>query len=252
MAYAIALSDIRTEVIHLAAIDGQSGSNGRHSSTRLNALLNRVYRKLLSRAGSLGIDHGRQPHTGTLGSAVSGEDFINLDIPSTASDVLDVDVKGGYVGTQWRQLDAIPWEQRRDVDPSATDRIFPRNGISPMHGVGFWSLRSGPSVATTALTQGSLAIWPTRLAGLSYTLYTVKEWAGITSDTDVFLFHDGWDDWLINAAVMAVAQRDTNKRTNWDTARDAWATADALLMSQARRLQRSGSMQPTPYGGIQL
>lgn len=252
MAFALSLLEVRTEVIHLAAIDGQSGATARHSSTRLNALINRAYRELLSRVGILGIEHGRQVHTGTLGAAVSGEDFIDLPIPSTAAEALGVDVKGGFVGARWRKLDGISWEQRRDVDPSGTDRIFIQDGLTAQNGVGFWALRNGPSVATTVLTQGSLAIWPTRLAGLSYTLYTVKQWPGITSDTDVFLLHDSWDQWLINKVVMAVAQRDTNKRTNWDTARDAWAMADAFLDKQARRIQRNGEINPTPYGGVRL
>lgn len=252
MAFTLTLSEVRTEVAHLAAIDGQTGSSGRHSPTRMNALINRAYRKLLSRVGKLGIEHGRQPHTGTLGSAVSGEEFINLDIPSTAAEVLGVDVKGGYLGSLWHGLDPISWDQRRDIDPGVADRVFPRGGLHPRHRAGFWALRSGPSVATTVLTQGSLAIWPTQLAGLAYTMYSVKQWPGITSDTDVFLLHDGWDEWLINSVVMKVAQRDENKRGTWELARDAWAVADALLDAEGRRLTRGGQTEPTPYGGIAL
>lgn len=239
MAFSLALSDARTEVIHLAGIDGQTGVSGRHNPTRLNAVLNRSYRELLSRAGQLGIEHGRRADTGTLGSAVSGEDFINLDIPSTSADVIGIDVKDGDV---WSRLDPLSWEQRRDTECH----------LEPPHGVGWWALRNGPSVSTSTLTQGSLAIFPTTLAGYSYTLYSVKQWPGITGDTDLFLLHDGWDQWLINRAVMQVAQRDTNKRTNWDTANAAWVNADALLMSQARRLNRSGQIIPTAYRSVRL
>lgn len=238
MAFSLALSDARTEVIHLAAIDGQSGASGRHSSTRLNAVLNRTYRELLSRAGQLGIEHGRRADTGTLGSLVSNEDFINLDIPSTSADVLGIDVREGDTQSK---LDPLAWEQRRDV---------PR--LEPPNGVGWWALRNGPSVSGSTLTQGSLAIFPARLAGFAYTLYTVKQWAAITSDSDIFLMHDGWDQWFINRAVMQVAQRDTNKRGAWDTANAAWVNADALLMSQARRLNRSGVIVPTPYRRMTL
>jgi hypothetical protein len=237
VAFSLALSDARTELIHLAGIDGQTGASGRHSPTRLNAVLNRCYREMLSRAGQLGIEHGRRADTGTLGSLVSGEDFINLDIPATAAEAIGVDV---FDGSVWGELDPLAWGQRRDT------KCF----IEPAHGVGWWALRNGPSVSGSTLTQGSLAIFPARLAGMSYTLYTVKQWPGITSDSDIFLFHDGWDQWLINRAVMQVAQRDTNKRGNWDTANAAWVNADALLMSQARRLQRSGVIVPTPYRGV--
>lgn len=238
MAFSLALSDARTEVIHLSAIDGQTGASGRHSPTRLNAVLNRCYRELLARAGQLGIEHGRQAATGTLGSAVSGEDFISLDIPSTSAEVLGVDVNDG---SEWGKLDPLAWDQRRTTDTECAPS-----------GIGWWALRNGPSVSGSTLTQGSLAIFPTRLAGYSYTLYTVKQWPGITSDTDVFLLHDGWDQWLINRAVMQVAQRDTNKRGNWDTANAAWVNADAILVSQARRLNRSGVIVPTAYRGMSL
>jgi hypothetical protein len=238
VAFSLALSDARTELIHLSGIDGQTGTSGRHSPTRLNAVLNRSYRELLARAGTLGIEHGRQAATGTLGSAVTGEDFINLDIPSTSADVIGVDV---IDGTTQSKLDPLAWEQRRDVPY-----------LCPPNGVGWWALRNGPSVSGSTLTQGSLAIFPTTLAGYSYTLYTVKQWPGITSDSDIFLLHDGWDQWLINRAVMQVAQRDTNKRSNWDTANAAWVNADAVLMSQARRLNRSGVIIPTAYRGVSL
>ncbi len=237
MAFSLALSDARTEVIHLAGIDGQTGSSGRHSPTRLNAVLNRSYRELLSRAGQLGVEHGRQVATGTLGAPVTGETFIDLSIPSSAAEVVAVDVNDG--GT-WAKLDPAVWAQLRDNDWLC----------EPPNGAGWWALRNGPSVSGSTLTQGSLAIFPVRLSGMSYSLYTVKQWPGITSDSDIFLLHDGWDQWLINRAVMQVAQRDTNKRTNWDTANSAWVNADALLMAQARRLNRSGIIVPTSYRGM--
>jgi len=238
MAFSLALSDARTEVIHLAGIDGQTGASGRHSPTRLTALLNRTYRLLLARVGKVGSDHGRQASTGTLGSAVSGEDFINLDIPSSATEVLSVDVNNG---SDWGKLDPLAWDQRRDVE-----------GMDPPNGIGWWALRNGPSVSGSTLTQGSLAIFPTELAGYSYTLYTVKQWPGITGDTDIFLCHDSWDEWLINRAVIAITRRDTNKRDNFVMAKDSWAEADEIVMSQARRLNRSGVIIPTAYRGARL
>lgn len=252
MAFTLALSDARTEVIHIAGIDGKTGSNGRHSPTRLNAILNREYRALLSRAGRLGLPHGLQNATGTLGSALASEDFISLDIPSAAAEVIGVDVRGAAgQASQWGKLDPLTWEQRRDVYLDRQGGAL-CGGVLPKHGIGFWATRTGPSVSTTTLTQGKLAIWPLRIAGLSYTLHYVQQWTAISSDTHVFLLHDGWDIWLLNRVAMVCAQRDTNKRTNFDTAQAAWLAADAELEFEAARLNRAGSAEPTPYGGINL
>lgn len=252
MAFTLALSDARTEVIHLAAIDGQSGSNARHSSTRLNAILNRKYRSLLSRAGQLGLPHGlKNGGTQTLGSVLSGEDFISVDVPSEASEVIGVDVRTGS-SSKWQKLDPITWEQRRDMMVEAYDYRLHPGGALPSHGVGFWTMRQAPSVSGATLTAGKLAVWPIRLAGNQYQIHYVPTWTAITSDTHVFLLYEGWDEWLLNAAVMAITQRDTNKRDNFVLAQAAWAAADALLVQQASRLQRTGSAVPTPYGGINL
>lgn len=247
MAYALALSDARTEVIHIAALDGQTGSNARHSPTRLNAILIRAYRALQSRAYQLGLPHGLANSTGTLGAALAGEDFVSLDIPATASEVVGVDIRN----TTWEKLDPLTWEQRRDVSVISGGRVL-CEGVQPKHGVGFWAQRLGASVSAADLTQGKLAIWPPALAGKSYTLHYCSQVTALSGDTHVFLMHDGWEDWLLNKAAMACIKRDTNKRSNYDTARDEWGIADALLEAQAARTNRSGIISPTPYRGVNL
>jgi hypothetical protein len=238
MAYTLPLNDARTKLVYVAGIDGKNGANGRHSPTNLGLVLNWTYRELLSRAGQLGLPHGLTTTTGTLGAAETGEDFVSLDIPNGAAEVIGVDVR---CGAKPEKLDPITWEQRRDV-------CF----LEPPHGIGFWATREGPSVSGSTLTAGKLAIWPTRLAGLSYTLSQVRQWVEITSGTDVFMLHEGWESWLLNKAAMAVAQRDTNTRGSFDTARDAWLTADALLEAQAGRFNRAGGGEPTPYCRVSL
>lgn len=247
MAFSLSVANARTELTYIAAIDGKSGANGRHSSTRLDAVLNRVYRMLQSRAYQLGLPHGLSESTGTLGSPVSGEDYISLTIPDAAAEIVGLDVK---TGATFEKLDPLVWEQRRDVFLHGQHRVY-HLGVQPEHGVGFWAIRKGASVSDATLTQGALAVWPKSLTGKSYALYYASQ-AGELSDTDVFLLHDGWDEWLLNRAAMVVCQRDSNKRTNYDTAREAWLAADALLESQAARVNRAGKISPTPYGGICL
>ncbi len=248
MAFALALSDARTEVIHIGALDGQTGSNARHSPTRLNAILNRTYRALQSRAYQLGLPHGLANSTGTLGAALANEDFISLDIPAAASEVVGVDIRNA----KWEKLDPLVWEQRRDLFIDNTGGRVLCDGVLPKHGVGFWAQRLGASVSGATLTQGALAIWPTSLTGKSYALHYCSQVTALSGDTHVFLMHDGWEDWLLNRAAMACIQRDTNKRSNYDTAKDAWLIADALLEAQAARADRAGVISPTPYRGINL
>jgi hypothetical protein len=251
VAFTLRLDDARTEVIHLAAIDGKTGSNSRHAPARINAILNRKYRELLSRAGQLGLPHGlTNGGPQTLGSPLTDEDFISVDIPSAASEVVGIDVR--TASGRWSKLDSIVWEQRRDIAFNDYDPRARPGGLLPAHGVGFWAVRQAPSVSGSTLTAGKLAVWPTRLGGGQYQLQYVANWTAISADTDLFLLYEGWDEWLLNAAAMACAQRDSNKRTNYDTARDAWLIADGLLEAQAARLQRTGSIDPTPYGGINL
>ncbi len=253
MAFTMTLDDARTEVIHIAAIDGKTGSNGRHSPTRIAAILNRKYRALISRAGRLGLPHGLLQATGTLGSQLANEDYIELSAPALAAEVFGVDVRGGSIGSsKWQKLDPLSWEQRRDVYLDNAGGVLCA-GVLPKHGVGFWATSQGPKVTQPAtLVPAKLAIWPLRCAAASYTLHYASQWPGITSGTDSFLLHDGWDEWLLNAAAMVCAQRDSNKLKNYETANAAWLAADQMLEDQAARLDRSGFVEPTPYGGIQL
>lgn len=252
MAYTLTLDAARAKLAYLAAIDGKTGANGRHSPTNLGLFLNITYRELMSRAGVLGLPHGLVVTAGTLGSQLASEDFISLDVPATAAEVVGADVRGGEAGNLLSKLDPIGWEQRRDIAPPFGDPRYYRGGLVPPHGVGFWAYREAASVSGSTLTQGKLAIWPTRLAGLAYSLSQVRQWVEITSGTDAFLLHEGWESWLLNKTAMYVAARDTNKRTNWDTAQANWMAADRDLMAQAARHNRSGSAEPTPYGGMSL
>lgn len=247
------LDTARTKLTYAAAIDGKTGANGRHSPTNLALVLNAAYRELIARAGTLGLPHGLTTTSGTLGAAVAGEEYVSLDVPNGAAEVVGIDVLGSSTGTRWTMLDPIEWGQRRDLAPPyGLCRDLRVGGLLPAHGVGFWTIREGASVSGSTLTAAKLALFPTKLSGLSYELHQVRQWVEITSGTDVFLLHDSWEGWLINKAAMAVCHRDTNKLKNYETARDLWGIADGILDDQARRMNRSGGGTPTPYGGIQL
>src|SRR5690349_10402603 len=150
MATTLTLSDARTELIHLAAIEGKTGSDSRHPPARLNAILNRKYRELLSRAGQLGLPHGLTSGSATsLPAQLSGEDFISIDIPNGVSEVVGIDVRCSS-SDRWQKLDPIAWEQRRDVNCTLAAR----------HGVGFWTVHKAPSVSGSTFTAGKIGVWP--------------------------------------------------------------------------------------------
>jgi hypothetical protein len=80
----------------------------------------------------------------------------------------------------------------------------------------------------------------------------VQGWTDITVDGHVFVLYDAWDEWLLNAAAMAICQRDRQKKDAYDAALQGWTVADGLITQSAARLQRGGYSEVTPYGGFNL
>jgi hypothetical protein len=234
----LALSAARTELIYLAALDGQTASDGRHTTDRLNALLNRKYRALRSRVSQAGF-----PQFTVTGSAAalpgrtSGEDYIEVPMAAGTGEVCQVHVNQG---DEWGPLDPIGLEQWRSA-----------NTMCPPRGVGFWSVLLAPAPSTTSITAGKLALWPYSMTG-TYKISTVASWTDITTDSHVFLLYDGWDDWLLTAAALQLVPRDSNKKSNYSMLKDQFAAADELIDKQSKRLQRGGHTSPIPWGGIEL
>jgi hypothetical protein len=252
MAFPLRLDDARSDLTNLAAIDGKTGANGRHSPTNLNRLLNRKYRLMRSRVSQLGLPQFLQSTAAlTLPAATAGEDFIEIPMNALTSEVVGVDVLVGANPHGWGRLDPLEFEQRRDVGNTFVNYGYAQ-GMQPPSGIGFWAINKAASVVnTTTITVGTIALWPTRLSG-QYKLHSVESWTDISTDANVFLLYEGWDEWFLNAAAMTICQRDKNKTDQYAQARDAFNTADALIVASAARLQRGGYTTPTPYGGIIL
>lgn len=244
------LDDARSQLIFLAAIDGKNGANGRFTPANLNFLLNRKYRALRSRVSQLGTPQFIQTTaTATIPAKTAGEDFIDIPMPAAIGEVVGVDVltQGGLpsLGLLWQKLDAIEFGQRRDMA-----------WMDPPHGVGWWAVHQAPVPNAGAITAGKIAIWgstnaynqSTTLAG-SYVLHSVDTWTGITTDSDVFMIYEAWDEWFLNAAAMTCCQRDKNKTDLYEQAKEAWQVADSLIVESAARLQRGGFTVPTEYNG---
>lgn len=256
MPFPLALSDARDDLIALASIDGKTGANARHTTARLNRILNRKYRALRSRVSWAGLPHF-VVSTGPLPmpAITANEDFIELPMPAATEEVIGVDVRTGTSGT-WATLDPLGLGQRRDGSDYADtftfdSRLFGSHGaITPPHGTGWWTLLKPPvAVQSASITAGTVAITPKTLAG-QYQLLSVQGWTDITVDAHVFVLYEGWDEWLLNAACMAICQRDRAKGDVYRTAADAWGIADDLVSKSAGRLQRGGAYEVTPYRGV--
>src|SRR4051812_36324419 len=114
MSDTITLGDFTTELAYEAGIDGKTGTTARHVTARLYALINRSYSQLRSRVSHNGDDFFRSPGAATATPArAAGEDWIELPYPTTASEVLSVDVQ---LGGTWSDLTKGSW---------ATRRVFP-------------------------------------------------------------------------------------------------------------------------------
>lgn len=251
MPISLRLDEARNQVIFLAAIDGKTGANARFSTTNLNALLNRKYRELRSRVSRLGMPHFLQTTAAApIPAQTTGEDFIDIPMPAAIGDVIGVDVQtsAGFGGLRWQKLDPLAFSQRRDTQY-----------LIPEHGVGFWAVHQAPVPNGATITAGKIAIWgapsyygqSSTLAG-SYELHSVDVWQDIVTDANIFMLYEAWDEWFLNAAAMTCCQRDKDKRDLYLQAKEAWQTADALVVAAAARLQRTGHVSPTQYGGVCL
>lgn len=252
MPFALQLQDARTDLINIAGIDGHTGANARHSPANLNRLLNRRYRALLSRIRQLGPPQSLEGvGPTTIPPQTAGEDFIEIPMNALTSEVLGIDVL--FPGGKWSKLDPIQFEQRRDFGFSGRVQNYPYylHGQSAPNGVGWWSIIKAPkTVNTTAITAGSVAIWPPSLTG-QYKLFTMEAWTDLTGDTNVFLCYEAWDEWLLNSAALTICTRD-KKSDTYVQARDAFQAADALIVAGAARLQRGGFTDVSAYKGIIL
>ena len=247
----LTLADARTEVIHLAGIDGKTGANGRHSPTRMNAVINRKYRALRSRVSQLGYPHFLIPGAATpLPAKTANEDFIEIPMPAGVAEIGGVDVQIG-TNARWFRLDPAPIEQRRDLGVNFSNPVY-FGGYAPApSGVGYWSILKPPVPNAATITAGTVSLFPSTLTG-NYKTYSVDVWADITNDAHIFMLYEAWDEWFLNASAMTCITRDKSKRDMYEQCQQAWLAADSLVVEGAARFQRGGYFTPTPYGGINL
>lgn len=237
MSDTITLGDLTTELIFEAGIDGKTGSNARHVTARLYALINRCYKQLRSRVSQNGEDFFRTPGTaGAIPARASGEDWIELSWPTAASEIVSVDVQ--LSGT-WHELTRASWPQRR---------VF--QGQNRFASPGEWTVLSQPQPSTTTVTSGKLVMWPHTLSG-SYKVDYLPHWVPITDASHVFVLFPDWEEWLLTKATMVLLQRDNQKRPAFLDARDRNIAAEAAILAHSRRHLR-GNVVARRRDGLEL
>lgn len=236
------LLELRTAIINEASIDGQVTSTGRHSTTNVNALINRYCKRVRSLVAAAGAPWFQVLDTITaIPAGVANEDFIEVPFPTTALEIAGVDVKvSGNSGPLWSELDEADWTQRRLLNFSHA---------TPPGGVGWWAVEQMPEArASASVTAGKIALFPNTLAG-SYRITYIEQFTDMTSDTHVFVGNADMHTWVINSVIMALVKRDTNKKDTFAAAKLERDDAQAALMKAAKRTQRAGAATPMRIGG---
>jgi hypothetical protein len=238
----ISLGSLRTAVVNEASIDGQTGTNGRHSPANLNALINRYCREVRGIAADAGAPWFQVVDTITpIPAAVSNEDFIEIPFPTAAIEILGVDVTWNQNScVKWGALDRADWSQRRLLN-------FADN--RPEGGLGWWCVEHMPEARDSAsITAGTIALFPAKLSG-SYRVTYREAFTDMTDDTHLFVGIVPMFTWVINSCLLAIIKRDNNKKANYAAAQAAVEKAEARILKASKRTQSGGAVVPKRVGG---
>lgn len=249
MADTITLDALTQAVVYEAGIDGKTGHNARHDTDALYALINRQYKQLRSLVSQWGEEFVRSRTAAAalpsrlsaadLGEAV-GDDFIAVDYPTDASEIISVDV---YLSGEWQALTRSTWTQRR---------VFA--GVNRPDSPGEWTTISMPSVTSSDaggdIVEGRIGIWPPTLTGL-YSIAYLPHWVPVLESSAQFIIYPHWEEWLICSCVMAISQRDNDKRRTYEIARERKGVAEAQVIQHARRSKR-GAIVARRRDGLEL
>jgi hypothetical protein len=201
------LAAMRVELAKQASIDTDDtgGTFARHPTAWVNIVLNdafRSYRSFITQ------HHYQLYKLATTAAAlpttpsVTGELFAEIPWPSTAVDVLGIDVLT-QAELGWRKLEPVEWEERRMFDPAP----FLAEGVYAPYA---FSTVSEGTVSGSTFTAGSIALFPLPRGG-TYKTWYLPEWVDITTDGHLFLFPDeDGAQWVLWEATRRIAARDND------------------------------------------
>jgi hypothetical protein len=232
---------LRTAVINEASVDGQTGATGRHNTTSLNAMINRYCREVRGIAADAGAPWFQVLDTITaIPGATANEDFIEIPFPTSALEIMGVDVQCGGGSVKWRELDPADWAQRRLLNSDYT---------LPEGGVGWWAVESMPEARdASSVSAGKIALFPATLSG-NYRVTYRDQFTDMTQDTSLFVGIVPMFTWVINSCVLVLTKRDNNKKSTFAAAQDAVNRAEARILKASKRTQAAGAVTPKRIGG---
>lgn len=192
----------------------------RHDVTEANVYVNDSYRAYLSLITTRGFDYflvesalANLP----LARADTNEQYSLIDWPASALALKRLDV---YSAGEWHELARRDWSQLRSEGRSSAG-----SASRPL----VYAVKSHGTVATTVLTAGKIALAPFSTNGRYKATY-LPEWANITNDTYLFLFHDEWGaQWVIWDAVIKYSAQDNNAKKRFEIATVQQAKCEAMI-----------------------
>ena len=233
----VTLGALTESLIWESGIDGKTGANARHTEAQLHALINRKYKQLRSLVTAHGEDFFRvRGATAALPGRAAGDDFISLPWPTSASEIVGVDIQ---LSDGWHTL-------TRSSRPQW--RVFP--GVHRPDSPGEWSPINMPQPDEEGVTDGAIAVWPPTLGG-NYAIDYVPHWVPLTNEEHIFVLFPHWEEWILTACAMVISQRDNNKRNTFLDAERRNAVAEAQVITHARRNKR-GSIVQRRRDGLEL
>ncbi len=220
----------------------------RHTDARLCRYLTQSLRALraeLTAAGFSGLLDWSSPTALPTSPPDTGENFLEVDWPAGAIEILGFDVNlGSGASSRWYPLTRIGIDERR--------KYFGTQG----HPQAFL-IRTVPkedTPADTALSDGAIQVYPNSSLGLEYRIQYLPEYPALSESpgTQVVQGFDGdWLEWVLWDAAVKVAYKDDEDEPSGGLYAKAAAERDrvkARILVNINRVNRAGPIVPVRHG----
>lgn len=178
----------------------------RHTDAMLVRMFNLSWRELRTRLSNAGFSYFLQATSAAAlptSVAVSGEQYLEVDYPTSAVGIYGFDVG---IGDRWVPLRQGSFAERRDYqDRYATTRLSKAPEV--------FVVRTVPVESTTSLTAGKIMLFPADTTGKDYRIWYLPVWGDIAAadaGDHVVYGHDIWFNWVVLDMCIRVHRRDND------------------------------------------